>query len=83
MKFYTYILFSEKLNKHYIGQTNSIQNRLKRHNNKQEKYTKKGTPWVLLCAVEMETRADTMKLERKLKNFKSSERLKNWIKENT
>jgi putative endonuclease len=52
MKFYTYILFSEKLNKHYIGQTTNVENRLKRHNNHQEKYTKKGTPWKLLFAIE-------------------------------
>ncbi|WP_188458121.1 GIY-YIG nuclease family protein [Psychroflexus planctonicus] len=44
MKCYTYILFSEKLNKYYIGQNNNIENRIKQHNNQQEKYTKKGTP---------------------------------------
>jgi putative endonuclease len=52
MKFYTYILFSEKQNKHYIGQTTNVENRLKRHNNHQEKYTKKGTPWKLPFGVE-------------------------------
>jgi putative endonuclease len=82
MKFYTYILFSEKLNKHYIGQTNNLENRLKRHNNHQEKYTRKGTPWKLLCAVEVESRAEAMKLEKKLKNFKSAKRLKNWMENN-
>ncbi|GGE11608.1 GIY-YIG nuclease family protein [Psychroflexus salis] len=51
MKFYTYILFSEKLNKHYIGQTNHVQNRLKKHNNRYQKFTKKGVPWMLIAAV--------------------------------
>ena len=82
MEFYTYILFSEKIDKYYIGQTNNLENRLKRHNNGYEKFTRKGAPWKLVGAVKLETRAEAMKLERKLKNFKSRKRLLAWINEN-
>ncbi|MHB1686582.1 MAG: GIY-YIG nuclease family protein [Ignavibacteriaceae bacterium] len=35
MSFYTYILFSQTVNKYYIGSTNNILRRLGEHNSKQ------------------------------------------------
>ncbi len=32
MDFYVYILYSEKTNQFYKGQTDNVENRLKRHN---------------------------------------------------
>jgi putative endonuclease len=45
MTFYVYILYSDKLNKYYTGQTNDLEDRLHRHNSSQEKFTSKGVPW--------------------------------------
>ena len=45
---YVYILWSEKLGKYYIGSTKRLRNRVKRHNNCLERYTKTGIPWVLV-----------------------------------
>ncbi|MGE5671793.1 MAG: GIY-YIG nuclease family protein [Fibrobacterota bacterium] len=45
---YVYILYSASLGKYYKGQTNDLQNRLYRHNNKQEKATSFGVPWTLV-----------------------------------
>ena len=79
MKYFVYILFSSSTNKHYIGQTNNLENRIKRHNSGTEKYTKTGKPWILKHAVIVESRAGAMRLEKKLKNLKSNKLLNEWI----
>ena len=79
MKFYVYILFSEVLGKHYIGQTSDISKRLIRHNSGYEKFTKKGIPWTLKFYTVVDTRSEAMKLEKKIKNFKSNKLLNEWI----
>lgn len=57
MPYYVYILFSKSIQKHYIGQTNSIENRLKKHNSGTEKFTKKGMPWTLKHPVTVDSRS--------------------------
>ncbi|MFL9836406.1 GIY-YIG nuclease family protein [Flavobacterium sp. ST-75] len=39
-----YIIYSLSKSKYYIGQTNNIDDRIKRHNNKQSLSTKNGGP---------------------------------------
>jgi len=56
---------------------------LLRHNAGYEKFTSRGKPWKLKFHVEVETRSEAMKLERKLKNFKSNKRLNDWIEKMT
>ena len=72
--FYVYILHSNVADKYYVGQTNDLNDRLRRHNEGRENYTKSYRPWVLLGFVEKETRAEAVQLEKKLKNL-SKERL--------
>ena len=43
-----YILFSQFLNKYYVGSTPDIDRRLAEHNRGKEKFTKTGTPWLLV-----------------------------------
>ncbi|MBD3636515.1 MAG: GIY-YIG nuclease family protein [Crocinitomicaceae bacterium] len=69
MVFYVYILYSEKFDKYYIGQTNHLQARINRHNKGIVTYTKPYIPWVLAWSCEKATRSDAMTLEKKLKNL--------------
>ena len=71
MKYYTYILKSKKCDQYYIGQTNNLTSRLKRHNNGYEKYTSKYKPWRIILKIEKESRSEAIILERKLKNLGS------------
>ena len=71
-KYWVYILFSEKYNKFYIGQTNNMKERLRRHNSGSEKATKPYIPWTLKISLEKEDRATAMSLEKKLKNLSKS-----------
>ena len=79
MTFFVYILKSQKTGKFYIGQTNDINSRLNSHNKGYSKYTKPGRSWTLIHSKQLDTRAEAMKLERRLKNFKSNFKLINWI----
>ena len=74
-----YILFSVKLNRYYVGQTNDLSSRLKRHNAGVENYTSKGLPWEIVYQVKVTTRSEAMRMEKKIKNFKSQERIREFI----
>mgnify|MGYP001238677790 FL=1 len=69
MEFVVYILFSERLGKYYVGQTSDLDKRLKRHNSGIERFTRLGTPWVLVHSELTNSRAEAMKLEKKIKNL--------------
>jgi len=70
MKYFVYILFSQSIQKFYIGQTNNIDQRIKRHNSSSQKFTSKGVPWELVWFTSKVTRSEAITLERKLKNLK-------------
>jgi putative endonuclease len=57
--YYVYILQSEKLQKNYIGTTNSLKRRLIEHNSGNVKYTKHGKPYKLIwyCAFNNKKKA--------------------------
>ena len=65
--YWVYVLFSVKLGKYYVGSSNNISDRLKRHNNKQSRYTKKGVPWDLVTSFECDSRPEAVRLEKKIK----------------
>jgi putative endonuclease len=67
LSYYTYILFSKKLNKYYVGSTSNLENRITEHNSGEGKYTKLGIPWSIIKCYEHKTRSEAMKLENKIK----------------
>jgi len=70
MTFYFYILISEKDQSFYIGQTQNLNARINRHNKGYNSATKSKLPWKLMCAFEVCSRTEAMKLEKKLKSIK-------------
>ena len=69
MQFHVYILYSEKLDRFYVGQTSYLQRRLSQHNSGESQYTSAGIPWTLLWSEPKYSRLDAEILERKLKNL--------------
>lgn len=67
--FYVYINYSEKFDKFYVGQTENFEARLKLHNSGLVKSTKPYTPWKNVIQIKKSSRAESMALERKLKNL--------------
>jgi putative endonuclease len=69
MGYSVYILYSEGHDSYYIGQTQDVQERVRRHNAKLEAATSRYAPWVLVLAIQKEDRAQAVALEKKLKNL--------------
>ena len=77
-----YIIYAADYDRYYIGQTQNLHERLKRHNAGTEKATAPYIPWNILWTTEKSTRAEAVQLERKLKNL-SRERLRAFIEKHT
>jgi putative endonuclease len=67
MEFCVYILWSERLGKYYVGSTGNLENRVKRHNKGEEKFTSKGVPWQLIWSECYRTRSEAVQMENKIK----------------
>ena len=72
MNFFVYILKSLKDNRLYIGQTNNLEDRIKRHNKGEVAATKNRRPLELIYSEIYNSRSEAMKRERYLKSLKSS-----------
>ncbi|WP_207622428.1 GIY-YIG nuclease family protein, partial [Niastella koreensis] len=66
-----YILYSEKLNKYYIGACINMERRLYEHNIGHSKFTSLGIPWKLLYTEQFEDLDAAKKRELQLKRMKS------------
>ena len=75
----TYILYSEVHDRYYIGQTNNIDERVKRHNAGYIRSTKAYRPWVVVYQINFETRSQAVKSETYLKSLKSKIKVKELI----
>ena len=84
MKYFVYVIKNEK-DKIYIGQTNDLEKRLQRHNNKlphkTKSYTSKmGGAWSLIYHEELQTRQDVLSREKQLKSYQGIEFIKSIIR---
>ncbi|MEW6701400.1 MAG: GIY-YIG nuclease family protein [Bacteroidota bacterium] len=78
-EWFTYILFSEKISKYYIGCTDNLTWRLERHNLGWGKFTKRGIPWKLVYFENFINKSDAFKREREIKNKKSRKYIEDLI----
>ncbi len=71
--FFVYILFSEKLNRYYVGTTDNVEKRLLEHNSGlyANSFTTKGVPWKLSLSYCCESSEKAYSLERFIKRMKS------------
>ncbi len=77
--FYTYILKSLKTGKHYIGSTDDLIGRLKRHNSGRNKSTKSGIPWIMIYQESFATKQEAYRREMQIKRYKGGEVFKKLI----
>jgi putative endonuclease len=80
--FYVYILELSN-GKFYVGQTNDIEQRVRRHQNGYSKYTKAYRPIILRHYECFSTRGEAMQREKQLKALKSHKAHAEIIKSNT
>jgi putative endonuclease len=77
MRYYTYILKSEKNGDYYIGSTEDVIKRLELHNKGRVKSTKAYKPWILLETHEFVSRSEAFRQEMFLKTHQQKNILKN------
>jgi putative endonuclease len=66
--YFIYVLFSQKLNKRYIGSSHDIEKRFKEHNLGKSKFTKSLIPWKLIYKESFPTNYEARKRELFLKS---------------
>ena len=67
--YYTYVLYSKKFDKIYVGYSADLTHRLVTHNSAENTgWTKRSQPWEIIHSEEFETRAEAMKREKQLKS---------------
>ena len=76
----TYILYSEKLNKYYVGSTTDIQRRLEEHNQGKEKFTSTGVPWKLVYEEIFQELKQARQRELHIKKMKSRKYIETLIR---
>ncbi len=69
MFYFVYILYSHKDHKLYVGCTNNIESRLKRHLDGQVEATRQRLPLELIHEEKFESKADAFNRERFLKSL--------------
>ena len=83
MKFYIYVLKSEKDNSYYIGSTSSIEQRIETHNSGNVISTRHKKPWTLIYKEEYLTLKEAIQRERQIKSWKKRRAIERLIKRNS
>jgi len=76
---HSYILFSKKLNKYYVGACIDINRRLFEHNIGHSKFTRLGIPWELKYTEEYPTLLEAKQRELYIKKMKSRKYIEDLI----
>jgi len=79
MEYLTYILYSSKYNRYYIGHTNNLEIRLRQHSDGRNSWTNRYKPWVVIYTNKHSKRPEAMKEEKYLKTLKNKNRIKEYI----
>ena len=80
--FFVYILEAVESKKFYIGQTENLEERIKRHNQGKNLSTKYYIPWRVKWWKTFETRSEAVIIEGKLKGIKKRAGLEKFVSEN-
>lgn len=76
----TYILFSESLDKYYVGHTEqSMEERLRRHLSDHKGFSAKAKDWRIVFTKEFPEKKEAAAFERQIKAWKSRSRMERLI----
>ena len=67
MSYYVYIIYSEKLQKHYIRSSENVDRTIEAHNLGLSTYTSKTKDWRIIYQVLLPTKREALILEKKIK----------------
>ncbi len=79
--FTVYILYSQRIDKHYIGYSSNLQDRILKHNRSSKGFTASGKPWTLVYSEVYNDKKSAMGREIQLKKWKNRKLIETLIKE--
>jgi putative endonuclease len=79
MTFVVYILYSEFLDRYYVGFTSNIEERLKKHNSRHKGFTGKNSDWKVMYTKSFNSKFEAMKREKEIKGWKSRVKIQKLI----
>jgi putative endonuclease len=80
MPFNVYILYSNSLDRYYIGSSgDDLQDRLRRHNSNHKGFTGKVADWQIVYKEEYNTRSEAYRRELLIKSWKSRKRIEQLV----
>jgi len=62
-----YIIYSNSLQKYYVGHSKDVEIRLSQHNSGKGNFTSKGIPWILINEITGLSKGEAVRLETKIK----------------
>ncbi|MEB0303372.1 GIY-YIG nuclease family protein, partial [Mucilaginibacter sp. 5C4] len=77
--FFTYILYSQSLNKYYVGSTSNVEERLKKHNSNHKGFTGRAPDCVIKWSEPHLTKEEAGRRERQIKAWKSRKMIEQLI----
>ena len=81
MPYFTYILYSESLDRYYVGSSQDLQERLRRHRSNHKGYTGKADDWAIAYFETFDEKADATARERTIKRWKSRKMIEQLIRQ--
>ena len=81
MLFYTYILYSEALDKYYVGSSSNVEARLLKHLSNHKGFTSKAKDWVIKYREGYSTKQEALSREFQIKKWKSRKMIEILINE--
>jgi len=76
--YWVYIIYSEKLDRYYVGHSSDLEKRLKEHNSGISVYTARASDWSFFYTKPFSTREEAHKEEMRIKKKKSRKYIE-WI----
>ena len=79
MSYFVYILQSLKDGSYYVGSTQNLDERVKRHNQGRSTYTKSRRPWNLVFSEEHPNKSSALKRENQIKRRKKKDYIESLV----
>ena len=73
-------MYSHQADRYYIGHTNDLLERLRKHNSNHSGFTGKNNDWKIIYSEIYYTKSEAYKRERQVKKWKNRERIEQLIK---
>jgi putative endonuclease len=81
MSYFVYIIYSQSLDRYYIGYTSdAIETRLRKHNANHKGFTGKDADWIIKYTETYFSKHDAMKRESQIKSWKSRIKIEQLIR---